>query len=226
MDTKITTMRTLMHLVNLDNTEHPTKALALLFVSALNDWPTNEHQDIKEAITQFKDFFGHPFVLEKHNLLVPKWTPQALKDSTWRLETGAALHKMIVLAQKHLNTTNFDLIVNNLLAFYEKEFRLNDLIATFKYHKTPSHTNSMPLLSGFTAEISFPFSKSTSKAQVTLLNKENILPGCVAPAKIKLWRPNAFNGSLNKGMKFELTENGNAIGNGKILQVINSKLEL
>lgn len=224
MDNKIYTLRTLMYLAKLDEKEHIIKQIALLLVDAMNDWPTKEHHDILKTIAQFKDFFGYPFVLQKYNLFVPKWTPETLEDANWRMEAGIGLHKIITLANEHLNGINFDAIVNTILTYYEQEFMLTDFIATVSYAETKN--KKMPLLSGSKIAVRFDFTEISSSALLTFVAKESINPGETVTAKVKLSSCRLLKQSLSKGMNFEWLNAEKVIGSGKITELVNSKLEL
>lgn len=224
MDKQIYSWRTLMHLVRLDENDHIIKQIALLLLSAMNDWPTKEHHDIIKTITQFKDFFAYPFVLERYNLLVPKWTPKTLRDANWYLEAGASLHELITLANSHLNGINFDEIVNMVLNYYQQEFMLTDFIAKLTYTETKNKKTK--LLSGAKTYVRFGVSETNTSAMVTFAAKQSINPGDTAEAKFKLSSSRSLKQSLSIGMNFEWLNAGKVIGNGKITELVNSILEL
>lgn len=120
MNRKINTYRSLLHLVRLDATDHILKDLAQLFLSALTDWPTDTHHDIVKCIQEFKDYFGDPFTFVDGRIVNIVHAP----DWTWRSESGAALTKMIDLSIGHLDTADFDVIVDRVLSYYEQKFLL------------------------------------------------------------------------------------------------------
>ncbi|MDX2068546.1 MAG: DUF4279 domain-containing protein [Haliscomenobacter sp.] len=118
MNPKINTYRSLLHLVRLDETDHIFKDIAQLFLSALTDWPTDDHHDIVKCIQGFKDYFGDPFTFVDGRIINIASAP----DWTWRGEAGAALTKMIELSIEHLDTADFDVIVDRVLSYYEQKF--------------------------------------------------------------------------------------------------------
>ena len=48
MDNKIETYSTLWSLVDLDQTDHKLKEIAVLFLNAMNDWPTQDQYKIAD----------------------------------------------------------------------------------------------------------------------------------------------------------------------------------
>lgn len=118
MNRKINTYRSLLHLVDLDETDHILKDIAQLFLSALTDWPTDNHHHIVKCIQEFKDYFGDPFTFVDGRIINIISAP----DWSWRGESGAALTKMIELSIKHFDTTDFDAIVDRVLSYYEQKF--------------------------------------------------------------------------------------------------------
>ncbi len=121
MHSKINTYRSLLYLVDLDETEHIIKDIAQLFLSALRDWPTDTHQDIVKCIQEFKDYFGDPFTFVDGRIINIIHFPTY---SSWRGEAGWAITKMIELSIKHFDTADFDAIVDRMLSHYEQKFLL------------------------------------------------------------------------------------------------------
>ena len=120
MTRKISAYRSLMLLVNQDENDHPLKDIALLFGSALVDWPTDNSHDIVKCIQEFKDYFGDPFTFVDGRIINIVNAP----DWSWRGESGAAITKMIELSIKHFDTADFDAIVDRVLSYYEQKFLL------------------------------------------------------------------------------------------------------
>ncbi len=118
MTRKIGTFRSLMLLVNLDESDHVLKDIALQFESALRDWPTDNSRDIVKCIQEFKDYFGDPFRFENGRIINIAHAP----DWSWRGESGVALTKMIELSIQHYHTADFDAIVDRVLSYYEQKF--------------------------------------------------------------------------------------------------------
>lgn len=118
MHRKISTYRSLLHLVELDETDHILKDIAQLFLSALRDWPTDNSHDIVKCIQEFKDYFGDPFTFVDGRITNFVKAP----DWTWRDEAGAAITEMIELSNLHFNTADFDNVVDRVLSYYEQKF--------------------------------------------------------------------------------------------------------
>ena len=119
MTRKINSYDSLMFLVSQDESDHPLKDIALLFASALIDWPTDNNQDVVKCIQEFKDYFGDPmpFVdrISINRIKVEGW---------WQEEAGASLRQMIDLSIKHFGAADFDAIVDRILSYYEQKFLL------------------------------------------------------------------------------------------------------
>ena len=119
MNRKINTYRSLLYLVDLDETDHILKDIAQLFISALRDWPTDNSRDIVKCIQEFKDYFGDPFTFVDGRIINIIHFPTY---SSWRGEAGWAITKMIELSIKHIDTADFDVIVDRVLSYYEQKF--------------------------------------------------------------------------------------------------------
>jgi Domain of unknown function (DUF4279) len=119
MTRKISAYRSLMLLINQDETDHPLKDIALLLGSALVDWPTDNSHDIVKCIQEFKDYFGDPFTFVDGRIINIIHFPTY---SSWRGEAGWAITKMIELSIKHFDTADFDAIVDRVLSYYVQKF--------------------------------------------------------------------------------------------------------
>lgn len=134
MNRKINTYHSLLHLVDLDETDHILKDIAQLFLNALRDWPTDNSHDIVKCIQEFKSYFGDPFNIVDGRITNIVKAP----DWTWRGEAGWAITEMIKLSIQHFNTADFDAIVDRMLSYYEQKFLFTPV-------ETPSETSpSLP----------------------------------------------------------------------------------
>ena len=118
MNSKITTFRSLMHLVDLDETDHAMKEMANLFVEALRDW--GNCQNIVKCIEDFKAYFGNPLTVEN----TAHYTGRSNENWAWRGEAGMSLSEMIANSTKAYNIADFDTIVDNFLSHYERKYLL------------------------------------------------------------------------------------------------------
>ena len=118
MNSKITTFRSLMHLVDLDETDHEMKDIANLYVSALRDW--GNCQNIYTCKEDFKAYFGNPLTVEN----TARYTGRSNEDWAWRGEAGMSLSEMIAISIKTYNISDFDTIVDNFLSHYERKYLL------------------------------------------------------------------------------------------------------
>lgn len=117
MNRKINTYRSLLHLVDFDETDHIIKDLAKLFLEALNDWPTDSSQDIVKCVQEFKYCFGNPFTFVNGHIVHFKHV------KGWKaLEVGSIVTKMVELSIEHFDTADFDVIVDRVLSYYEQKF--------------------------------------------------------------------------------------------------------
>jgi hypothetical protein len=64
MNHNISTYRSLLHLINLDKSDHALKVIGELFLSAMRDWPSDSRLSIPESIAVFKLNFGDPLTVE------------------------------------------------------------------------------------------------------------------------------------------------------------------
>ena len=118
MNSKITTFRSLMLLVDLDETDHEMKEIATLFVDALRDW--GNCQNIVKCIEDFKAYFGNPLTVEN----TAHYTGRSTEDWAWRGEAGMSLSEMIAISTKTYNISDFDTIIDNFLNHYERKYLL------------------------------------------------------------------------------------------------------
>jgi len=117
MPRKINSQSSLILLVKQDESDHPLKDIALLFASALLDWPTDNSRDIVKCIQEFKDYFGDPMPF------VDSWSINRIKVAGWwQEEAGASLRQMIDLSIKHFGVADFDAFVDRILSHYEQKF--------------------------------------------------------------------------------------------------------
>ena len=119
MNHNISTYRSLLHLIDLDKTDHELKVIGELFLSAMRDWPSDSHLSIPESIAVFKRNFGDPLTVENtahYHGRGPDWT--------WKGEAGVSLSQMMEHALKHFGLTDFDAIIKLLLSHYARQFLL------------------------------------------------------------------------------------------------------
>jgi hypothetical protein len=120
MNHNISTYRSLLHLIDLDKTDHELKVIGELFLSAMRDWPSNSRLSISESIAVFKRNFGDPLTVENTARYIGRGP-----DWTWKGEAGVSLSQMMEHALKHFNLTDFDAIIELLLSHYARQFLLS-----------------------------------------------------------------------------------------------------
>ncbi|MEO7213121.1 hypothetical protein [Mucilaginibacter sp.] len=114
---KIETNSALENLVNLDLENHKLKDIAVLFLKAMNDWPTPNQYIIADFVTEFKGYFGSPLSIKKID------SKGFDGQNAWQLEAGGSITEAIDISSKFCNENDFDNILKNILDFYEQEFK-------------------------------------------------------------------------------------------------------
>jgi len=115
MDKNIITSNELENLVEHDKNEHILKHIAILFLSAMNDWPTINQTQITDFIYEFKDYYGMPLTLENIEMVSNNNTND---QNAWRNEAGSSIAEAIKLSISFCNESNIDKIIDNILTYY------------------------------------------------------------------------------------------------------------
>jgi hypothetical protein len=219
MDNKIETYSTLWNLVDIDQTDHKLKDIGVLFLDAMNDWPTQDLHKIAEFIIELKEYFGSPLTIAKID------TKKIHEKDAWKVAAGSSIAELIDTSTRFCNESNFDNILKNTLDFYEQEFNRVDFIAKLKYRTTEQGGRQTPAKSSYRPQVKFDFSEMQTSGQQTFIDKETVFPGDTVDAKIKLLSSGYFAGCLTLGMEFEFREGAKIIGTGEIKYIVNDKLE-
>jgi Elongation factor Tu C-terminal domain len=219
VDKKIETYSTLWSLVDLDQTDHRLKEIAVLFLNAMNDWPTQDQHKIVDFDKELKEYFGSPLTIEKIDAKMFN------RQNAWQVEAGCSIAALIDTSTRFCNESNFDNILKNILDFYEQEFNKTDFIAKLTYMTTEQGGRQTPAKSGYRPQVKFDFTEMQTSGQQTFIDKETVLLGDTVDAKIKILTPELFAGSLTEGMQFEFREGAKVIGIGEIKYIVNDKLE-
>lgn len=223
MESTIITYGTLWRLVELDTKVHKTKELAELFLNAMNDYPTYNQNVIAEFVVDLKNYFGSPLTV---NAIDNKNQDLKKEHNVWQHVSGSSIAEMIELSTQFCNEGNFDKIVQNILTYYEEEFSKVDFIAELKYRTTAEGGRRTPANSGYRPQVKFDFAEMETSGQQTFIDKDFVLPGETVIAKIKILSPDSFANQLTEGMIYEFREGATVIGTGKILVIVNDKLEM
>ncbi|MCZ8197004.1 MAG: hypothetical protein O9267_05320 [Flavobacterium sp.] len=221
MDIEVKTYSTLYNLVEADENEHELKKLAILFLEAMNDWPAFNQDFISEYLQELKDYFGFPITLEK----IDSKNKVFDGKNGWKIESGSSIAEMIEFSKLFLNEIEFEVIIQNILNYYNNEFKKVDFIAELKYLATEQNGRKTFAKSGYRPQIKFNFSEQQTSGIQTFIDKEIVMPGENVLAKIKILSPNFFANLLKEEMNFEFNEGSKLIGTGKIKYIINDKLE-
>lgn len=221
MDIEVKTYSTLYNLVEADENEHELKKLAILFLEAMNDWPAFNQDFISEYLQELKDYFGFPITLEK----IDSKNKVFDGKNGWKIESGSSIAEMIEFSKLSLNEIEFEVIIQNILNYYNNEFKKVDFIAELKYLATEQNGRKTFAKSGYRPQIKFNFSEQQTSGIQTFIDKEIVMPGENVLAKIKILSPNFFVNLLKEEMNFEFNEGSKLIGIGKIKYIINDKLE-
>jgi hypothetical protein len=218
VDNKIKTYSTLYSLVDIDQKDHKLKDIAILFLNAMNDWPTQDQDKLSDFVHELKEYFGSPLTIEKID--ARKFNEQ----NTWQLEAGSSISELINTSTRYCNESDFDNILKNILDFYEQEFNKTDFIAKLTYRTTEQGGRQTPAKSGYRPQVKFDFTEMQTSGQQTFIDKETVFPGDTVDAKIKILSPNIFAGCLTEGMQFKFIEGATVIGTGEIKYIVNDKL--
>jgi predicted acetyltransferase len=219
MDNTITTYSTLLNLVDIDIKDHKQKDIATLFLNAMKDWDTYNQTEIADFINELKKYFGTPLTID--NITKKKLDEQ----NAWKLEAGSSIINLIDISLKFFNQSNFDKIVEDLLSYYNQEFKKVDFIAELTYFTTEQSGRKTPASSGYRPQVKFDFTERQTSGQQTFIDKEIVYPGDKVLAKIKVLSPDFFADNLEEGMKFEFREGTIIIGIGELKNIINDRLE-
>ena len=221
MDLEIKTYSTLWSLVDIDKNEHQLKIIANLFLEAMNDWPTYNQDLISEFLKELKDFYGFPITLEK---IDTKHKALDEKDA-WKIESGSSIAEMIEFSKLYLNEKEFEKIVENILAYYNSEFKKVDFIAELEYFSPENGGRKTNANSGYRPDIKFDFSEMKTCGIQTFIDKQTVQPGEKIVAKIKIIASDYFQNLLIEGMKFKFMEGPIVIGIGEIKNIVNDRIE-
>ena len=113
----IKTYSELWDLVENDSENHKLKDITLLFLGAMNDWPTYNLDSIDEFIVQLNAFFGSALTLEP---LDAKEIDFDVESNAWRAESRSQIAEMIEHSKLYYNEANFENIVSNIMSYYSK----------------------------------------------------------------------------------------------------------
>ncbi|MBL0104703.1 MAG: hypothetical protein IPP51_13615 [Bacteroidetes bacterium] len=219
MDNKIETYSTLWSLVDLDQEDHKLKEITVLFLNAMNDWPTYNQHKIADFVRELNEYFGSPLTIEKID------ARKFNGHNIWQCVAGSSIAELIDTSARFCNENSFDKIVENILDFYEQEFIKTDFIAKLQYRTTVQGGRQTPARSGYRPQVKFDFIEKESSGQQTFIDKETVFPGDTVDAKIKILSPDFYTGCLTEGMGFEFREGATIIGTGEIKYIVNDRLE-
>ena len=220
MEIKIETYSTLYNLIEMDLENSQIKELGKLFLTAMNDWPT-EIEKIKDFITELEHYFGSP--ISSINIENKKISIE--NHNGCRHKAGSSISELLKLSKIKYNEINFEKIVNKIVNKYEIEFSKVDFIAELYYLKTENGGRNTPAKSGYRPQLKFEFTENISSGFQTFIGKESVNPGENVMAKIKVTSPNYFKKKLYKGIEFKFIEGNQIMGNGMLKEIINSNLE-
>ncbi len=220
MDNKIQTYTTLWSLVDIDQSDHKLKEITNLLLNAMNDWPTQNQENIFDFIRELNEYFGSPLTIEK--IAARKYNGQ----NSWQLEAGSSIAELIDISKRFYNENNFDNILKNILDFYDQEFKVTDFIAKLTYKSTNEGGRKTPAHSGYRPQIKFDFTEMQTSGQQTFIDRDIVFPGETVEAKVKILSPDYFAGTLTEGMEFEFREGEKTIGKGEIKYIVNDKLDI
>jgi len=147
------------------------------------------------------------------------------ESNAWKLESISSISKLIQKAEKTIQEDDFDRVIAKILEYYNSEFSSIDFLAELDHLTTDEGGKNTGALSGYRPQVKFHFSQMMTSGQQTFIDKEIVFPGGNVIAKIKILSPQFFEKELFKGLQFEFREGAKVIGKGKVLEVINEKLQ-
>ncbi len=166
---------------------------------------------------ELKQYFGSPVTKEKIKNRPP--------DNAWRQEAGSSIFQMIELSESFYNKNDFDIILNDILSYYEQQLQTIDFIADLKYLTAEEGGRQTPAFSGYRPQVKFDFDEMQISGQQTFLNKDTVYPGDTVEAAFRIISVEHFENTLAEGMQFEFREGSRVIGTGKITDILNYKLK-
>ncbi|UFK97754.1 hypothetical protein [Kaistella faecalis] len=221
MDREITTFRTLENIVDFENENVEIKQLAELFLTAMNDWDSNNQTNIFEYITKLRKFVGSPITLKK----IEVKSKTNILNNACKIESTTSIAEMIKNAEQKIQENDFDKIITQILNYYNSKFEEIDFLAELQYLTTENGGRNSYALSGYRPQVKFPFSEMTTSGQQIFINKEYVFPGDNVEAKIKILSPELFQNMLYENLDFEMREGAKIVAIGKITKIINENLQ-
>ena len=100
-----------------------------------------------------------------------------------------------------------------------------DFIAELKYLKPEEGGRSAPAHSKYRPQIKFEFEEMQTSGQQIFIDTEEVKPGEIVKAEIKMASPSLFFNRLTEDMTFEFREGSRIMGTGKILKIFNAELK-
>jgi hypothetical protein len=211
----------LITLVNIDKKDHLLKRIALLLISAMNDWPRLDQKVILEFIQELKGYYGIPLTKEK----ILNKIADISDNDFWRHEAGSSIIELFDLYKKLNDHSDFDKIIQDVMSYYGEQLKIVDFIAELKYLTGEEGGRNEPAFSGYRPHVKFDFAEMQTSGQQTFLNKEVVYPGDTVEAAVKIASVDFFENCLEEGMVFQFREGPTTIGTGKITDIINEKLK-
>ncbi len=104
----------LYDLVESDTENSKLKEIAELFLTAMNDWPTYNLEEIDTFLLELKEYFGNPLTLDKIS------SKEFQNVNAWKHESGSSIAEMIEYSKLYYNETDFDVILDLILNNYKQ----------------------------------------------------------------------------------------------------------
>lgn len=118
----IENIQQLIDLVNNDANDHLLKKMGLLFVDAMNDWPTHNLNNINKFVQELHNYFGAPLTKES---ILAKTTSLSDKDA-WRKESASSLLELLDLAETQYQEKNLEQLLRAIIKHYEEPAKIAD----------------------------------------------------------------------------------------------------
>ncbi|MCW2259185.1 MULTISPECIES: DNA translocase FtsK [Sphingobacterium] len=115
----------LTNLIEADSNEHALKEIATLFVSAMNDWPSQNQTNINEYIEELHNYFGTPITKDA---ILSKTTSDSSED-LWRKESAASLLELLDIAEKQYQEEDLKQLIQTIVKYYQNPSVITDPVA-------------------------------------------------------------------------------------------------
>lgn len=212
-------VRVLESLVSLDKNTHELKRLATLLLNAFRDWPDDSIEDIRDFKNIVEEYFAGQITIERIKNV------EFDGQNAWHLETGKYLVELLERAERFLNITDFETVVNRIIKFYSEEFEKVDFVAKVKLFRTEDGEVKSFVPKGYKPFLKFQGNEKLVIGELHFEGKDSLYAGDEASCRIKLADLSGFDKYLSSGLKFEIRNANSVIGIGEVRTVVHTGIK-